>query len=54
MADIPPVSDPQLAAIIEQNKARRQRAIFIFVAVAVVLGVGLGGSAMYFSAQAKK
>jgi len=54
MADIPPVSDPQLAALLEQNKKRRTRAILIFVAVAVVLAVGLGGSATYFSAQAKK
>jgi hypothetical protein len=54
MADIPPVSDPQLAALLEQNKKRRTRAILIFVSVAVVLAVGLGGSATYFSAQAKK
>ncbi len=54
MADIPPVSDPQLAALLDQNKKRRQRAIMIFVAVALVLGVGLGGSAFYFSGQAKK
>ena len=58
MPDIPPpssgFSDPQLAAILEQNKARRRRAILIFVAVALVLGVGLGGSAIYSSAQAKK
>ena len=54
MADIPPVSDPQIAALIEQNKKRRTRAVLIFVAVAVILGIGLGGSAMYFSAQAKK
>ena len=54
MADIPPVSDPQLAALLEQNKKRRTRAILIFVGVALVLAVGLGGSATYFSAQAKK
>jgi len=58
MPDIPPpssgFSDPQLAAILEQNKARRRRAILIFVAVALVLGVGLGGSAFYSSVQAKK
>jgi hypothetical protein len=57
MADfVPPsgVSDPQIAAILEQNKKRRARAILIFVSVTVVLAVGLGGSAIYFSAQAKK
>src|SRR6478736_4473521 len=54
MADIPPVSDPQLAALLDQNKKRRTRAILIFVGVALVLAVGLGGSATYFSAQAKK
>lgn len=54
MADIPPVSDPQLAQILAQNKARRRRAFFIFTAVGLVLAVGLGGSGLYFSAQAKK
>ncbi len=58
MPDLPPpssgFSDPQLAAILEQAKARRRRAITIFVAVALVLGVGLGSSALYSSAQAKK
>jgi hypothetical protein len=54
MADIPPVSDPQVIALLEQAKARRKRAIIIFVAVALVLVVGLGGSAAYASAQAKK
>jgi hypothetical protein len=58
MPEIPPpssgFSDPQVAAILEQNKARRRRAVGIFVAVALVLGVGLGSSALYFSTQAKK
>jgi len=58
MPDIPPpssgFSDPQLAAILEQNKARRRRAILIFVSVAVVLGVGLSSAAILSSAQAKK
>ncbi|HSQ63326.1 MAG TPA: hypothetical protein VLM85_08930 [Polyangiaceae bacterium] len=54
MADLPPVSDPQLAQILAQNKSRRRRAVFIFTAVALVLAVGLGGSGLYFSAQAKK
>jgi len=54
MADIPPVSDPQIAAILEQNRKRRTRAVLIFVVVGVVLATALGGSAFYFSAQAKK
>jgi hypothetical protein len=54
MADIPPVSDPQLAALLDQNKKRRTRAVMIFVTIAVVFGIVLGGLAMYSSAQAKK
>ncbi len=57
MADLVPpsgFSDPQIAAILEQAKKKRQRAILIFVAVALVLGVGLGGSAFYSSQQSKK
>ncbi|HEY1957677.1 MAG TPA: hypothetical protein VGH28_18785 [Polyangiaceae bacterium] len=58
MPDLPPpssgFSDPQLAALLEQNKARNRRVVLIFVAVALVLGVGIGGSAFYSSVQAKK
>ncbi len=54
MADIPPVSDPQIAALIEQNKKRRTRAVLIFVVVGLILAVGLGGSAVYSSIQSKK
>jgi hypothetical protein len=54
MADIPPVSDPQIAALIEQNKKRRTRGILIFVVVGLVLVVGLGGSAVFSSVQSKK
>ncbi len=54
MADIPPVSDPQIAALIEQGKSRRRRLTLIFGSVGIVLVIAFVGSSLYFSAQGKK
>lgn len=50
----PPPSDAQLAQLLELQRARRRRAIAIFAAVGAVVALVLGGSSLYFSAQAKK
>src|SRR2546425_998468 len=52
--DRPPPSDAQLVELIEQQKARRRRAILIFASVGTVLVIALVGSNLYFSTQAKK
>lgn len=54
MAEIPPVSDPQIAQILERDRAKKKRTILIVVGVVLLLVVGLGGAQTYFSAQAKK
>ncbi|CAN5368059.1 hypothetical protein BH09MYX1_BH09MYX1_27340 [soil metagenome] len=54
MADLPPPSDPQIARILEQDRARKKRLALVVARVVVVIGGGLGGSQVYFAAQAKK